>query len=411
MRKRKVVIITSGQPSLNPRLVKEADLLAEIGDDVTVIYQYWNNWATELDNAILKDKKWNAIRIGGDPFTQKISYWYTRLRHKISVLMLKTFGFIYNLPELAIGRCTIELTKTAQKIKAEVYISHNLAALPAAVNAAKKNNAYCGFDAEDFHRQEVSDDLQSLHYQLVKYIEDKYLQATDYFTAASPKIAAHYKALYPQLNPSTINNVFPIKNLVNFEDKINSKELKLFWFSQTIGPKRGIEDAIAAIGSLKNSSISLTLLGDISQDQLHYFKTFATEAGLNPSQLQFLAPVQPEHIFKLAKNYDIGLALETGFCLNNNIALSNKIFTYLTSGLAIIASETSAQKEFTSTYSKVGKSYPIHNIKALAALINFYIQNNDQLTQAKKEAHLLAKNELNWEKESIKFLKLVTKPI
>jgi len=122
MRKRKVVIITSGQPSLNPRLIKEADLLAEIGDDVTVIYQYWNIWGTELDNAILKDKKWNAIRVGGDPLNQKISYWFTRLRQKISILLLKTFGFIYSLPELAIGRCTIELTKTAQKIKAEVYI-------------------------------------------------------------------------------------------------------------------------------------------------------------------------------------------------------------------------------------------------------------------------------------------------
>lgn len=409
MYNRKIVIITSGQPSLNPRLIKEADLLAELGDDVTVLYQYWNNWGTELDHAILKDKKWKAVKVGGDPIHQKISYWITRLRHKVFNKLVVTFGLIYNWPEFAVGRCAVDLTKKAKKIKADIYIAHNLAALPAAVKAAKKYNAYCGFDAEDFHRQEVSDDLQSLHYQLVKYIEDKYLQTTDYVSAASPKIADHYKALYPQLNPVTINNVFPIKNLVNFEDKTNTKELKLFWFSQTIGQKRGIEDAIAAIGLLKNTDVSLTLLGDINPMQLHYFKTLANDVGLNSSQLQILAPVQPDHIFKLAQNYDIGLALETGFCLNNNIALSNKIFTYLMAGLAIIASETAAQKEFLSTYSTVGKSYPIHNIKAFAKIIDFYINHKDQLTQAKKQAYLLAKNQLNWENESVKFLKLINK--
>ena len=58
---KKVVLITSGQPSLNPRLVKEADILANSGFDVTVLYAYWNNWGTTYDNDLLSNKKWNAI--------------------------------------------------------------------------------------------------------------------------------------------------------------------------------------------------------------------------------------------------------------------------------------------------------------------------------------------------------------
>lgn len=62
---KKIVLVTSGQPSLNPRLVKEADALVEAGYEVTVIYQYWNEWGTDLDKVLLPQKKWKTIRVGG----------------------------------------------------------------------------------------------------------------------------------------------------------------------------------------------------------------------------------------------------------------------------------------------------------------------------------------------------------
>lgn len=134
----KVVLITSGQPSLNPRLVKEADTLFDAGYDVTVIYQYRNDWGTKLDDNLLSQKKWRAIRAGGSPGTDVFIYWLSRTLYKTGQILIKGFGLKHGLAEIAIGRCAALLTSEASKFQADLYLAHNLAALPAAVRAAKK---------------------------------------------------------------------------------------------------------------------------------------------------------------------------------------------------------------------------------------------------------------------------------
>jgi glycosyltransferase involved in cell wall biosynthesis len=305
---KRILIVTSGQPSLNPRLVKEANALTTAGYNVTVIYQYWNHWGTEMDKALLTKKSWKAIRVGGSPNNDKFTYWYSRLIHKKNQLFSKYFPNL--LTEFSIFRCTKLLLKEAVKYKANLYIAHNLGALPAAVKAAKKNNAKCGFDAEDFHRQEVTDNPNENAYKLAKFMEDKYLPQVDYLTTASPLIANAYQKLYPNLKPIVINNVFSSSFLQQVNHANHNKELGLFWFSQTIGKGRGIEDALKAIALLKKPYINLTLLGNIDKNNQNYFFNLANELGLAKNQLSLISPVSPDHIFELASKYDIGLALE-----------------------------------------------------------------------------------------------------
>ena len=108
----KIVLITSGQPALNPRLVKEADLLAEAGYEVIVIYQYWTDWATEVEKTLLPQKQWKAIRVGGSPKSQIILYWYTRIKFKVIRLLYKYFNLF---PEAAIARSANLLLSHAKK--------------------------------------------------------------------------------------------------------------------------------------------------------------------------------------------------------------------------------------------------------------------------------------------------------
>ena len=403
----KIVMITSGQPSLNPRLVKEADALVAEGYEVIVIYQYWNDWGTIMDEELLSQKKWKAIRAGGSPNDKKLLYWFTRFTHKIGYLIANHLFKSSIVDLLIIGRCTHSLIALAKLHKANLYIGHNLAALPAAVKAAKQHGAKCGFDAEDFHRNETTNNKQHPDYQLKVRIENEYLPKVDYLTTASSFIAKAYKHLYPILEPLVINNVF----LSSFSQSVILKkqdlDLKLFWFSQTIGKNRGIEDAIKAIALLKRPNINLTLLGKINKIDLDYFLALADQLGLAKNQLNFIPPVQPNNIFKLANSYDIGLALEPAFCLNNDIALSNKIFTYLTSGLAVIASETLAQKVFLNKYPLIGMSFPIGNVSLLAKIIDRYDQDRAFLYQTKLNSFQLATERLNWELESIKFIKII----
>jgi len=291
--------------------------------------------------------------------------------------------------------------------KSDLFIAHNLGALAIAHRAAKISRTKYGFDAEDFHRNELTDDELSINYRYTKYLEDHYLIQTNYLTAASPLIAKAYLKLYPDLKPIVINNVCSSNFLQEANGNHQRKELKLFWFSQTIGKGRGIEDAMKAIGLLKRDYISLTLLGNIDEFHRNYFLNLANDLDLVKNQLIFIPPVAPDNIFELANNYDIGLALEQSTPLNRDICLTNKIFTYLTSGLAVIASETIAQKDFIIENPLIGKSYPIGDIQLLSKIINEYDQNRALLLATKLKAQQLAKEKLNWEMESKKFIHLV----
>ena len=397
---KRVVLITSGQPSTNPRLVKEADALANSGYSVTVIYQYVSAWATEADKSLLKGKSWKALRVGGDPIFEKHSYFKTRIIFKAAVAFSRKFSIQKTLAKFANGRCSFWLEREAKKHKADLYIAHNLAALPAAFHSSKKYGAKLGYDAEDFHRNEVSDDPNDFDVRLKTYVENLYLKELDYFSTSSKLIAEAYQNIYPNLNPIVINNVFEIKHqpvsVLN-----DPRELKLLWFSQTIGKNRGIEDAIKAINILNNQDIELHLLGNCSNDIFRYFNELAN------FDIKYYAPMPGDKIFEFASKFDVGLALEPGFCFNNKIALSNKIFTYLISGLAIIASETDAQMDFISENQRIGQSFEIGNIMELSLIINNLYQNRNLVNEFKKNAYHLAQSKYNWDVEKIKFLDII----
>jgi len=399
----KIVLITSGQPSVNPRLVKEADVLSQNGYDVTVIYQYWNDWATASDEMLLAKKPWQAIRVGGTPKEDKITYWISRLFHKLSRIAGDKIGLKHGVAELAIGRCTFLLCREACKHPADIYIAHNLAALPAAIYAAKKRGVKCGFDAEDFHRNEVTDDPQNMDFKLKSFIEDKFLSKLDYFTAASPLIAEMYKCLYPSLTPVLINNVFPFNNQSTVS--LNTqKELKLFWFSQTIGKHRGIEDVIQALNILKNKNIELHLLGEIKKETVDSFDNLISSTEV---KLIYHNPISPDDISTFSSQFDIGLATEVSYPKNRQLCLTNKIFSYMISGLAIIASDTLAQKQLLNSHPTIGKVYSSGSADQLAAYIQELFENRALLNEYKQNSYILAKEKYNWEKESTKVLYVV----
>ena len=121
----------------------------------------------------------------------------------------------------------------------------------------------------------------------------------------------------------------------------------------------------------------------------------------------FHGPMPPGDIINFASQFDVGLALEPGFSTNNKLALSNKLFSYLQSGLAIIASDTTAQQCFISEYPEVGQVYHRNDIQSLTTHLSTY-QSNRQILYDTCEASLkLGREKLNWENESVKFLSLI----
>lgn len=408
----KIVLITSGQPCLNPRIVKEADALVEAGYEVTLIYQYWNDWATALDIPLLASKKWGVIRVGGSPKKHRFLYLATRFFNKTANVISRKFGFEYNIGELAIGRTTLLLSEEARQIKASLYIAHNLAALPAAVYAAKKNGSKCGFDAEDLHRFEMSNSEVSRDFKLKKFIEEKYYPRTDYRTTSSIQIANQYKELFPKLTFAVILNVFARNLTTNQRILNNSGAIKLIWFSQNIGLSRGLQDVLAALKILEKHEIEFHVLGYLSKEiNIELEQLIKTLNFSQPPKIFFYPPIAPDALYNFASQFDIGLATEPAFSKNNDSALSNKIFTYIQSGLSLIVSDTTAQKQLLEEYPDMGMIYKKSNPDSLAKVLQTYIDDRALLLKHQQRASQYAEKILNWEVEKQKFLSIVKKTL
>lgn len=396
---KKVILVTSGQPSINPRLVKEADALAGSGYEVTVFYAYWNEWATKYDEQLLAKSKWKAVRVGGSPTEGRLTYFFSRVLHK--------FIRIFHHPSLAVwalSRASFHLLQEVTKHKADLYIAHNLGALPAAFKAAKKYGKPCGFDAEDFHRNEVSDDVTDASVKRNAAIESRYFPLLTYLTTSSPQIAEMYKKLFPAIKPEVILNVFT-KSAIKITSPHQS--VKLFWFSQTIGGSRGIEGVVEALSALDKNHFELHLLGDLPVHSKPFIEQLKS-TGIN---VFVHAPIPPDELIVFASKFDIGLALEKETPLNRDLCLTNKLFTYMQAGLAVIATQTTAQTAFMQQNPSIGTTYHSGDVEALAGILSDFQQNSEKLLACKEESLRLAHEKYNWDMESQKFLKLVAQTI
>lgn len=400
-----VCLISTGQPSTNPRLVKEADALTAAGHAVRVIGVRRSAWADTADRDLLATRSWRAeILTPGTGLARMAS----AARHLVARgAGLRHLGDAWLAA--AVTPAAALLNRAAIGTPAALYIAHNLGALPAAAAAAATHGARLGFDAEDFHSGQFAE--ACLEQQVHRAVEERYLGECDYVTASSPGIGARY-GKWCRTQPTVVLNVFPLaeRPATPFAHEAN-RVFRLYWFSQTIGPDRGLEDAVAAVGELRRFPIELHLRGEWQNGYEERLRGLAKSAGVSPQQVVAHEPAASDQMARLAAPYDIGLALEPGHTPNNDLALSNKIFTYLLAGVPVLASATSAQSVLAGELGAAARTFRPRDHRALAAALESWLTDKASLEAARAEAWKLAGERFNWDREQQVFLNLVKRTL
>lgn len=403
----RVCIIAPGQPSTTPRLVKEADALHEAGHDVNVLCAHWANWAVETDDKLLASRKWQCTYVGGSPRQQVALYYGTRLRQAICRRILPIGPQLVPLQERAACRVLPELIAAAKCIRAHLYIAHTPSALPAAAEAARMHRAKFGFDAEDLHAAMEPEPDSVREKTLAVRLENRFLPDCTYFTAASPGTAEAYLARYPLLHPVTILNVFPTKlRPRTFRSNTRESPITLYWFSQTIGPGEGLEDAIRAMAMLQHHNIAIHLRGTCSPGYREALSGLAQSLGIPSGRIIWHEPAPPDDMVRLSAEFDIGLSLQEPISKNHDICLTNKIFTYILAGNAIAATATSGQNPVIENIGPGGFSYQHGDVKTLAARIDCWCQDRAALEAARQESWQWGTRLYNWDVEKKKLISL-----
>ena len=403
----KICLLTPTQPSINPRLVKEADALAEAGHQVHVLCSHTVPWADHSDEILLRSRRWTCSYVGGDPGSAR--YWWSRVRHG----MLRRFPQAWKLAREwargALSRVTPELQAAAFESDADLYIAHYVGALTAAGAVAKKKGALLAFDAEDFESgyYDYQTGPRPIDF-LTEEVERQYLPQCRYVTAASPGIAAAYATKYGIPKPTSILNVFPLANRPRqFRETKPDGPLRLYWFSQTIGPGRGLENVIHAMGMLRDCDIEFHVRGRCASGYGERLRQVARDSELDRTKIIFCPPAPADDMIRLSDEYDVGLALEQPASPNRDLCLTNKIFSYLLAGNAVAATSTTGQKPIVETLGPAGFLYEPGDSAALARGLRVWHDDRSELQRARQAAWSLGAHRFNWDLEKKTLVEVV----
>lgn len=400
----RICIVTPGAIGSNPRVVKEADALHESGGRVTVIATRTLARVDARDEALMERIAWGLERID---LRSRLVWRRLRLSQSVARAIFPFTG-LRGLAERGFSACTAALTRVAVRTPADLYIAHYPAALPAAAAAARHHHALYAYDAEDFHLGDWPEQrCYDLDRRLVREIEGAYLPGCAFVTAASPGIADAYACAYGVARPAVILNVFPMDRapVAPTPKGVARPGPSIYWFSQTIGPSRGLECAARAIG-LARTKPNLYLRGSLVPGFAEILRSLAREAGA-VDRLHFLPPAAPDDMERLASDYDVGLSSEALHSEARRLCLPNKLFTYIAGGVPPLMTATPAQITFAREVGLEGLVYPVDDASALADLLDRMLGRPEQLAAMRARVFRLAHLQLNWDVEKRKLCRIV----
>lgn len=411
MNTRRVCLVTPRHLYANPRLVKEAEALTEAGYDVRIVCGQYAPAAREHDDQ-LADPRWNVTRVRFGPFeAERMRYLQQTARRHAARTVARVIGAREQIAEVAHAPATPELTAAAAAEPADLYIAHYTAALPAAATAAARHKSAYAYDAEDFHLGELPDTpANAFEKDIIRSIESRRLRGAAYVTAAAPLIADAYVETYGIERPTVVLNTFPKSNAPELSARGSAAPgPSVYWFSQTVGEGRGLEAAVQAIARAK-SAPHLYLRGQPSPGFEERLRGLAEEHNVL-ARLHLLPPAPPRDLERLGAQYDIGLSGETGFSRNNGLALGNKLFSYLCSGLPIVASDTPAHQRFAQDLEGALSLFAVNDPQSLASAIDALLLDPHRLASARERAWRLAQERYCWDVEKRVFLDLVERAL
>ncbi len=401
--RRRVCIVTPGQIGSNPRVVKEADALHAAGYDVTVVATRTSDVVEPRDRALMRRIPWLLHRVDlGSRFQ-----WRTRRAVQMAALGAYRAVGSDRIAEHAFSPYTRALMRPTLRVPADLYIAHYPAALPAAFTAARRHGACLAYDAEDFHLGQAPDDpVHDEERALLRAIEGLHLHQCTYVTAASPGIADALVDAYGIARPHVVLNVFPLDQSPSTATPRGDAEPRpsVYWFSQTIGPNRGLECAINAI-ALAESKPNLYLRGTLAKGFDQDLQSAAEASGV-AGRVHLLPPEAPDEMVREASRYDVGLCCEPGHTLNNRIALTNKLFTYCLAGLPPLMSDIPAQVGFAEAAALRDLVYPGNDAVALASIMDRSLEVR-RLEELRTRVWRGGQERWNWERESVLMLSAV----
>ncbi|HMD61865.1 MAG TPA: hypothetical protein VKG78_10550 [Opitutaceae bacterium] len=399
-----ICLVTPGHVASTPRLVKEADALVDAGYRVHVVAGRHFAPADPLDADVLGPARWSCTRVSYDAGAGALARKVLRSFARRMVVH----------PRLATVRIAarashaeaLRLAAVAARRPAKLYIGHCLPGLPAAALAARACGAAYGFDAEDFHDAETEAAMNGpAERAAARELQERLLGGCSHLTAASPLIGRQYLGTY-RVEPRTVLNVFPRSQApaspADPGPVSDARPARIYWFSQTVGPGRGLESVVAILGRSRTPA-ELQLRGFPAAGYADHLQALALRAGM-ARPIRFLPPGPPTEMARLAADADLGVSSEEKLPPNRNLCLTNKVFVYLLAGIPQLLSNTAAQSALAPELGEAAILADLARPDAASEQLDRFFADPARVASARRAAWSLAQERYCWDVEKSRFL-------
>jgi hypothetical protein len=378
-------------------MLKAADALSCAGYDVRVISAAHTSRMTAVDTELHATRRWRWRAVHYDRNTARSRWLRTALRSRLfrSIAARKAGDVSFDVAAAAIGRIHAELVEAILEEPADLIYGGAIGALAATALAGRRAGVPYALDFEDFHCEEHDDAGDgALFNVLARRIMIEASRGAAFVTAGSAAIAEATRAQLG-IAATPIHNVFPLPPAPPASRREIAAPLRLYWFSQTIGPQRGIEDVVKALG-LVGVPAELHLRGVIAPAYAAELAArIAAEAPAVALTLLDLLP--PDQMLDVCRDYDIGISAEQGHPGNRALNLANKATTYILAGLPVALTDTAGQRPLGGDLGAGAIMFAPGDAQALAAGIDRLQRTRGAYAAAREASWRAARERWHWE--------------
>jgi glycosyltransferase involved in cell wall biosynthesis len=390
----RILILIGGHLCTAPRPQKEAAALADAGHDVLVVGLWFDAALVDRDQqlypAILDLDHvpfWRfqpLLDFRGLDWRQKCQRSGIRIQAKLAHQLFQRAQI---LSPVLLGYGAKAMLRFARNYHADLTIVHSEAGLW--VGQQLQQQGYrVGVDFEDWFSQDLLPAAQAKRpIAWIKSLEATLARSCHYCLVPSQAMATAIAIAYQSRTPTVVYNAFPVNRArvdpSKNHDRIDQLTPSLHWFSQTIGPGRGLETLLAALPDIQGS-IQIHLRGNCPPAYRTWLIDQVPEGWHD--RIFVHDPVANQELPARIAEHDIGLALETVTIPSRNLTVTNKFFQYLEAGLAVIATNTAGQREVLQACPQAGQLIASDDARSLAQAINHWVQHPGKLAIAQQAA-------------------------
>ena len=329
--KKKICMITHDAPYVDRRILLQAKALIEEGYKVSIIHPFGEA------NSDFED-------IGIDYITIQENVTIKNTLSKVKGIIRKVLPqSLYN--SLKSGYFTIastnfidyesELIEKAIETNYDIYVAHDLPALPIAHSAAKEKNALLVYDAHEFFTGQIA--LQGNRKLFFEKLENSLIRDVDLMFTVNKDITKLFEEAYGIQNIHILYNAMEKQNIdrvINLHTLLKIPEnTNIVLYQGGFLEDRNLENLVESAQYFPENIVLVMLGYSFLEEKL---KTSAKKLNILNKNVYFMDRVPQKELLSYTAGADFGVIPYPDIDLNTKYCTPNKMFEFLTANVPMI---------------------------------------------------------------------------